>query len=190
MRSPSLFLSWPILLSLALVPVYGRAVQGDVDATWQRHEIEFTYMGFTTRYSCDGLQGKLRLLLAVSGARPDFEVTTLSCDSGTGRVTEFPRVRIVFHAAAVAADGNRAAADATPARWQAVSLRRNQPRDLEMGDCELVEQFRDRVLSAFTTRNITSQINCIPHQLAGSSFRLDYEVLAGLATQGSPDPRR
>jgi hypothetical protein len=190
MRLPSLFLSLPILASLALASVGAQAGAPDVDAVWERHEIEFTYMGFTTRYSCEGLQGKVRLLLAASGARPDFEVTTLSCAAGAGSVTEFPRVRIVFYAAGVPADGSQAAADATPAQWQAVSLRRNQPRDLEMGDCELVEQFRDRVLVAFTTRNVSSEINCIPHQLAGSAFRLDYDVLVGSPQAGSPRPRR
>jgi hypothetical protein len=147
-------------------------------------------MGFTTRYSCEGLRAKIRLLLAASGARPDFEVTTLSCAAGAGSVTEFPRVRIVFHAAGIPAGGGRAAADASPAHWQTVSLRRNQPRDLEMGDCELVEQFRDRVLVAFTTRNVTSEINCIPHQLAGSAFRLDYDVLVASPQAGRPETRR
>lgn len=196
MRMPSLFLSLSILASLSLTPVCARAGPSDLDAAWQRHEIEFTYMGFTTRYSCEGLRGKLRLLLAASGARPDFEVSTLSCAAGMGSVTEFPRVRIVFSAPAMPVGGSRVAADATLARWQFVSLRRNQPRDLEIGDCELIEQFRDRVLSAFETRNVASEINCIPHQLAGSSFRLDYEVLVGQppaasrsADQSSPGRR-
>jgi hypothetical protein len=179
MRIQSLFLSLPVLASLALAPACSHAGEADVQAAWKRHEIEFTYMGFTTRYSCEGLQGKVRLLLQASGARPGFAVTTLSCAAGSGRVTEFPRVRLVFHAPELAVKGSEAAAAATLAHWQRVSLSRNQPRDLETGDCELVEQFRDRVLGAFTTRNVMSDINCIPHQLAGSSFRLDYEVLVG-----------
>jgi len=190
MRPPTLFLSLPLLVSLVLAPAGAGAAASGLHAAWKRHEIEFTYMGFTTRYSCEGLQGKIRLLLAASGARPDFEVTTLSCAAGAGKVTEFPRVRIVFHAPEIPADGSQAPADATPAHWQTVSLRRNHPRDLEMGDCELIEQFRDRVLVAFTTRNVTSEINCIPHQLAGSAFSLDYDVLVGPPQAGSREPGR
>jgi hypothetical protein len=182
---PSLFLSLSVLASLALAPACGHAGQADVEAAWKRHVIEFTYMGFTTRYSCEGLQGKVRLLLRASGARPDFSVATLSCAAESGRVSEFPRVRIVFHAPEIPVKGSEAIGEVTKARWQRVSLRRNRPTELEIGDCELIEQFRDRVLSAFTTRKVASDINCIPHQLAGSSFRLDYEVLVGTQPTGS-----
>jgi hypothetical protein len=184
---------WSLLLGsafLALAPARGHAVEPEVDAAWKRHEIEFTYMGFTTRYSCEGLRDKVRLLMSASGARPDFEVSTRSCASRPGQVADFPRVRVIFHAPEIPATGSRVAGDPTPARWRRVLLGRHQPQDLEAGDCELVEQFEDRVLNAFTTRNVASDINCIPHQLAGSSFRLEYEVLVGLHPAAGPNPAR
>ena len=36
---------------------------------WQEHQVELAYMGFTSHYSCDGLQSKLQLLLRQLGAR-------------------------------------------------------------------------------------------------------------------------
>lgn len=39
-----------------------------VPAVWQRHEVDFTYMGFTSLYSCDGLEDKLERLLKAAGA--------------------------------------------------------------------------------------------------------------------------
>lgn len=177
MRVPSI-----LLLGCALLqaPVVSASPGGEAAAAWRQHEVEFVYMGFTTRYSCEGLRDKLRLLLAASGARPGFDVATRACTAPPGHVTEFPRVRMVFHAAELPAPGARDVGEPVAARWRPVIIARRQPRLLETGDCELVEQFRDRILPAFTTRGVVSDINCIPHQLSGSSFTLKFEVLEGL----------
>jgi hypothetical protein len=175
---------------LLLTPRPGQAAGAEVAAAWKRHDIEFVYMGFTTRYSCEGLRDKVRLLLQAGGARADFKVTTRSCAAGPGQVTEFPRVSIVFFAAEIPSVGSREAGDPTLARWREVSLSRRNPRDLEIGDCELIEQFRDRVLPRFTTRNLGGDINCVPHQLSGSSFKLEYEVLVGLQPADAASPTR
>ena len=184
---------WSLLLGsvcLALAAARGDAAEPEVGAAWKRHEIELTYMGFTTRYSCEGLRDKVRLLMSASGARPDFDVSTRSCAPRPGQVAEFPRVQIVFHAAEIPPPGSGVAGEPTQARWRRVLLRGQRSPDLEVGDCELVEQFADRVLGAFTTRNVASDIHCIPHQLAGSSFRLEYDVLVGLPPAIRPDPAR
>jgi hypothetical protein len=175
-----------LFLVLAGLPLAAGAVSPDsreVVAAWHKNEIEFTYMGFTTRYSCDGLRDKMRMLLKVAGARPDYKVTTRACTDLPGRVEQFPRVRMVFYTPVLPGAGAKDLGEPVLARWRTVTLTRDQPRDLELGDCELVEQFRDRVLPAFTTRNVAADIRCIPHQLSGTNFRLSYEVLEGL-----PDP--
>lgn len=182
-----------MVLALACLPLAAGAVSPDskeVVAHWQKHEIEFTYMGFTTSYSCDGLRDKMKLLLRASGARPDFKVTTRGCTETTGRVERFPRVRMVFHTPSLPAPDAKDVGEPVLARWKPVSLMRKQPRDLELGDCELVEQFRDRVLPAFTTRRLSSDIHCIPHQLSGTNFRLSYEVLEGMPDPDAAPPRR
>ena len=179
-----LALSW-----LGLAPA-ARAADADVLAAWKRHEIDFTYMGFTTRYSCEGLRDKMRVLLKAAGARPDFDVSVRACAAMPGGVTEFPRVRLVFFAPELPVPGSREVGEPAPSRWTPVRLARRQPRELEPGDCELVEQFRDRVLIAFTSRNLRHDINCIPHQLSGSSFDLSVEVLQGLPPPDLPADAR
>jgi hypothetical protein len=173
-----------LLLGCALLQAPGVAESAppETAAAWKQREMEFVYLGFTTRYSCEGLRDKLRALLAASGARPGFDVATRACSAPAGQVTEFPRVHLVFHVAEVPAAGARDVGEPVVARWRPVNIARRQPRVLETGDCELVEQFRDRVLPAFTTRGLDSDINCIPHQLAGSSFTLKFEVLEGIAS--------
>jgi hypothetical protein len=61
-----------------------------------------------------------------------------------------------------------------------VTIRRNVPNGLEMGDCELVEIFRDRVMPKFLTRGMQGDVNCIPHQLVGNRIDLQFEVLTGV----------
>jgi len=170
--------------TLAAAPAV--AESADIAANWQRHDIEFTYMGFTTRYSCDGLRDKMKVLLRHAGARPDFKVSTRACADGPGRVTPFPRVRLVFFTPAVPELGQRELGEPAVARWRPVVFVRRQPRELEVGDCELVEQFRDRVLPSFTTREVAADIHCIPHQLSGSSFSLRFKVLEGLPEPDAP----
>jgi hypothetical protein len=54
-----------------------------------------------------------------------------------------------------------------------------------MGDCELVEIFRDRVIPKFLTRSVEGDINCIPHQLVGNRINLRLEVLTGIQSVDS-----
>lgn len=181
---------WPGLLIVCVtaLPPVALAGEAGVPAAWQRHEIEFVYMGFTTRYSCEGLRDKIKLLLRTLGARPGFEVTTRACASVPGRVDAFPIVRMVFEAPGIPQAG-RDAGEAAMARWRPVTLSRNRPRDLETGDCELVEQFRSRVLTAFEIRGLEGDINCIPHQLAGSMFNLRFDVLEGVSPAAAAQQR-
>ena len=69
---------------------------------------------------------------------------------------------------------------------EARAIEANKLRSVELGDCELVEQFRDRILPLLTTRNVVDETSCIPHQLSGSHIDLRFEVLQG---QPSPDAK-
>ena len=64
--------------------------------------------------------------------------------------------------------------------WKPMVLKRNVPRGLEMGDCELVEIFYDRVVPLFVTRDVKGGVNCIPHQLVGNRIDLRMDVLTGI----------
>jgi hypothetical protein len=142
---------------------------------WQKHEYSFAFMGFTSTYSCDGLAGKLKILLIASGARQDAKAQPGACASGFGRPDKFARAQLTFYTLAPAnADPP---ADTPPADgvWIPVVIATGKPRDLGTGDCELVEQFRSNVLPMFTTRNMDGHTTCIPHQLSGSVIDLKFE---------------
>jgi hypothetical protein len=146
---------------------------------WQKHEYNFQYFGFTTTYSCDGLASKLKVLLIAAGARADAKSTSDACDRGYGVPDKFARARLTFHTLAPAANGENASPPVNGV-WRSVRFADRSPREVALGDCELIEQFRDKVLPMFTTRNVDSRMTCIPNQLSGSAINLKFEVLAGV----------
>jgi hypothetical protein len=151
---------------------------------WQKHEYSFRFMGFTSTYSCDGLADQLKRLLTLAGARGDAKSEPGVCASGFGRPDKFANAKLTFYTLAPAATG--ATAEAAGA-WRPVSLSARRPPDLQPGDCELVEQFRDEVLKKmFAIRNLADNTRCIPHQESGSLIDLRFETFAAVA--GAPTP--
>jgi hypothetical protein len=152
---------------------------------WQKHEYSFTFMGFTSTYSCDGLADKLRLLLLAAGARADAKARAGACASGFGRPDKFARADLTFY---TLAPGGTDASEVKPvdAIWRPVTFADHSPRDLGTGDCELIEQFRSNLLPMFTTRSVDDHTSCIPHQQSGSLVSLRFESLA--AAPGHPHP--
>ncbi len=165
------------ILGIAPAAFAFAAPQMTVGAHWQKHDINFAYMGFTSYYSCDGLEGKLKLLLRLAGARPDAKVR-VACTSLSGRPERSSMARLTFHA--LVPDAHGAAAGV----WRDVAWRVGSPHDLEGGDCELVEQFAQRILPALATRKVENHMNCVPHQANPWGIDLRFErAHAGAETE-------
>jgi hypothetical protein len=152
---------------------------------WQKHQYSFAFMGFTSTYSCDGLADKLKLLLIAAGARHDVKSQPGACATGFGRPDKFARADLTFFTLAPgAADAAPGATDTAPGGkpvdgiWRPVAFADRSPRELSIGDCELVEQFRSNVLPMFTTRNVDNRTTCVPHQNSGSVINLKFESFA------------
>jgi len=116
------------------------------------------------------------------GARPDLSVNEYGCAGGLGRPTAFPSVHIKVNVLHPAAAAGPAAAGAAPAqtvsaRWKLVDLTAHRdPLDVA-GDCELIEQIKQRILPLFTTRNVQYESTCIPNQYTVGGTHLSAEVL-------------
>ena len=171
-------------LSLALLAAMPALADDDrpdeVPAAWTRHEVDLQYMGFTTRYTCSGLRSKVRLLLKHMGVRDDVKILERGCEFGYQKVADFPRLKITFWAPAIPKQGDKDPGDPVLGVWKPVVIKRNSPKGLEMGDCELVEIFYDRVVPLFLTRDVQGGVNCIPHQLVGNRIDLRMDVLTGV----------
>jgi hypothetical protein len=139
------------------------AVSGDAaSGVWTPKELYFQYQGFTTHYSCDGLTDKIKHVVRELGARGDFQVHPSGCSSPDGRPDPFPGVTIKMSVLQPAPDG---AAGSVPAHWQRVDLKLDKDPVWEAGDCELLEQVKQKLLPLFATRNVDFASNCVPHQL-------------------------
>ena len=64
-----------------------------VVATWKEAEIDFTYIGRTSFYTCESLRQKVARILQAAGARDDLVVRSSGC-FGASEIDTFTRVRI------------------------------------------------------------------------------------------------
>jgi hypothetical protein len=185
----------PILAAGASLAFAGIAHAADttpVDGTWQKHEHIFSFAGFTSKYSCDGLEGKLKLLLRTAGARPGFKVL---CTNAMGRPERISVARLTFYTLAPAdapppapgKDGKPPApGDPGVGTWRTVELKVGSPRELEGGDCELVEQFAHELLPMFTTRDVVNNMTCVPNEANLFGIRLRFDSLGALPDAKPP----
>ena len=174
---------------LAAVPVLA-AAQESVSAVWVPKEVQFIYQGFTTRYSCDGLRDQVREMLDKLGAR-DLVVREMACTTPPGVPSPFPgvrvKMRVLVPASSAEASKEKSAGSPVQAHWKDVVLMPQNAGYDRQGQCELIEQFKDKFLPLFTTRNVKFGSTCIPHQLTLGTH-LSAQVLmspAKVASSGS-----
>src|SRR5260370_6672128 len=140
------------------------AGSGRESAVWAPKELEFVYQGFTTKYSCDGLQDKMRKVLIKLGARHDIQVRNWGCTRLQGP-DPFAGVRIKMN---VLQPAGKQGGQAVPAHWKRVDLLAD-PDDRDpvdaAGDCELIGQIKQKVLPLFATRDIDYRSTCERHHL-------------------------
>lgn len=146
-------------------------------AVWTPKEVQFTYMGFTTHYTCDGLRDTVRDWLLQLGARKDdLKVYEQPCTS-PDRPDPFPGVRIKMSVLTPAPSTVSDVKQMVPAQWKTVKLPDRETLLNAAGQCELLEQFKKTVLPLFTTRNVDLVANCVPHQLEPLGTKLQADVL-------------
>ena len=149
------------------------AGSGRESAVWAPKELNFAYQGFTTKYSCDGLQAKMRSVLLQLGSRPDVQVRGYGCTRLTGP-DPFAGVKIRMN---VLQRADQPAGQAVPAHWKRVDLLANRDPLDAAADCELIDQIREKVLPLFATRNVDYSAACAAHKpLVGGTW-LKAEVL-------------
>ena len=180
---------------------------GTVDAVWVDHDIAFTYMGFTSHYSCSGLEDKVRYVMKQLGARPGYKVTSSGCVNMSGPEI-MPRVRVraalpqqatpevlaqlekdrARRELAARAGAKPVATDAASlarfaASWRTVTFEGTSISDVQDGDCELMEQLIRNVLKPMGVRELEgSTLNCVPHQVPINAVNVKLQVLS--APQG------
>jgi hypothetical protein len=175
MRSTSRVLQ----LALLAAPLLGMAVVSwaqDVapaagqPAQWVSRNINFTYVGLVTRYSCDGLVGYMRQVLVVLGARKeDLSIHATGCSADAPQEEAFPGVAGTFSVLVSLPAGS---VGGVPAEWQRVDV------TADASYCELLQQVARKVLPLFTARNAQFSTTCPAQVVVVGSQKLTAEVLA------------
>jgi len=155
----------------------GAAAQKEM-AVWTPKEIQFTYIGFTTLYSCDGLKDEVRQMLLQLGARKDdLQVYEQPCSGPPDRPNPFPGVRIKMSVLTPAPSTVSDVKQMVQAQWKTVKLPYRESGINAAGQCELLEQFKQKVLPLFTARSVNLVADCVPHQLSPLGTKLQADVL-------------
>jgi len=155
-----------------------RADDAAVQAVWAPKQLRFTYLGFTSKYSCDGLGDRVRRTLLTLGARADLKTTPTGCTEGFGRVSPFPGVAATLNVLQPLGDKPPPAGTQTvSAHWKRVDLAPPGDPVRAAGDCELTEQIKESILPLFTARNVEYSSTCLPNQLQVGGTRLKADVL-------------
>ena len=164
----------PTGASLAADP----AVPSSLPGVWQKHQYTFAFLGFTSTYSCDGLADQLKRLLLAAGARADSKTRPGVCASSYGRPDKFARADLTFYTLTPLDNGKPSDEKPVDGVWRPVAVAPHSPQGLQIGDCELVDQFRAQVLPLFTARNIVNNVTCVPYQESGTLIDLRFDVFA------------
>jgi hypothetical protein len=146
-----------------------------VSARWQKHELTFDYHAFTSFYTCNGLEDKVRQILLLFGARKGAKVNVTGCPQGPDTPTSMAWVRVQFESLG---DGGRSGgADTVPANWQPVELRPNRPTSMGQGECEIVEKLKPVLTAGFDLQDLEYRTSCTPHQIGLNDYGVRGKVL-------------
>lgn len=166
-----------VLLAVSVCAAAGSApaaeTSAEVAAAWVPKELNFVYVGFTTKYTCDGLQARMRRILLQLGARDDLKVERYGCIRVNAPETT-PGVRIVMH---VLQPASGTAGQTVAAHWKSVDvLTDRNPVDAAL-DCELISQLNRDVLPLFAPRHVDYSAACAANKPLVGGTRLKADVL-------------
>jgi hypothetical protein len=162
-----------------------------VTGAWQHHKVTFSYYGFTSLFTCDGLEDHVRQILLYLGARRDAKVHASGCPGPYNTPSHSAWVDADFYALAPAADAH--GADTVKARWTPLEVTPRRPVFMEDGDCELIQEMKDLITKNFTLRDIEYHADCVPHEQWVGSYAVKGQALRALplksnALKGYPEP--
>ena len=166
-----------LLTATALLSPLAADAQEHQPAVWHTHELDFQYRGFTSHYSCSGLQNNISTILLKLGARNDPDMVTPGvCSGSSDRPSRISgvHIKVATLQPATGAEQGTGQGTAVDAYWKPVTV---SSASIDV-DCELIEQVNSDILPLFTTRNVRgSNIDCIPHQASRIPSSLSLEVL-------------
>ncbi|MGC1520375.1 MAG: hypothetical protein WA803_02445 [Steroidobacteraceae bacterium] len=175
------------LAALCILPMSSRAVEDaappqseTVAGAWQHHNVTFNYVGFTSLYTCSGLEDHVRQILLHLGARQDLKVAATGCPGWDSVPSRTAWVRADFYTLAPAPES--AGSDTVRARWTPLVVTPQRPSFMGDGDCELVNQMKDLVTRNFSLRDVQYRTSCVPNEQHPDSYAVKGQALRAVST--------
>ena len=159
-------------VSLAATPA---ATADVVSGEWQHRKLTFSYVGFTTAFTCDGLEDHVRQILLNIGARKDLKVTANGCPGPFNTPSHSAFVNVDFYALVPAADAS--GTETVKAHWTPLELTPQRPNFMDGGDCELIQGMQDLITKNFTLRALEYRTNCFPKEVTLNGFSVKGQAL-------------
>ncbi len=174
-------LFWGSVASIGLLQVSHAAgaetAAAPVTAVWKAHEVKLHYYGFTTYYTCSGIEDRLETILKQLGANDDVRVSASGC-MGVNDVSNMisARIRVRMPVASPSNGAESFSAVSSP-----VTLRTLRAGEVGAGECELLEEVRDRLLPALNIAVVSDDLLCVPRQASHVSRSLKVSALIAAA---------
>ena len=167
-----------MLVLIAVMSCVTTVTADPVLATWEAQQVRFRYLGINTVYACDGIQSKIKALLLAIGARDDVRIEA-KCLVASSDLQRNIKVLLAF-AVPVVADSAGLADETFLAEWREVRVTARTSRELDVGDCELVEQLKKKVLPRLGISTSNSKLHCSPSRI---SFTMKVKALMPIAKE-------
>jgi len=172
--------AWMTLLGLSCgsdvsLAATASATADVVSGAWQHRKLTFSYVGFTTAYTCDGLEDHVRQILLNIGARKDLRVTANGCPGPFNSPSHSAFVNVDFYALAPAADAS--GSETVKAHWTALELTPQRPNFMGAGDCELIQGMQDLITQNFALRSLEYRTSCFPNEVSLNGFSVKGQAL-------------
>jgi hypothetical protein len=176
-------LAWPFVPSRAVAAETAADAPAEVlSSEWQHRQLSFAYSGFTTLYTCDGLEDHVRQIMLYLGARKDLKVRATGCP-GPNSPSRSAFVNVDFHSL-VPASGGPAPGGPAPTtlngHWTPLELTPRRPNFMGDGDCELIQAMKDFITKNFTLRAVEYRTSCYPNEVTLDGFSVKGQALRAL----------
>jgi hypothetical protein len=168
----AILLAGALLGSAAMAAEDGASTE---QASWRHTKQTFHYYGFTSAYTCGGLEDKVRLILRLFGARKDAKAFATGCERESLHPSRSAWVTVEFDA--LAAGPVASGAEAVAGQWTPIQVEANRPFDMEEGDCEIMDHMRYVLLQGFAFKDLEYRATCMPHARILGSWRVRGQVL-------------
>lgn len=144
-----------LIFALSFLEMPAAVADAPVDAVWKPQQVEFTYIGVTTHYTCHGLKTRTAKLMRHLGAK-DISVEVGPCFDGT-RIQSMFKVSIDYKTLVTSPPDNT---DTVSAIEQQIIIDGNDLGRHQTSHCELVERFVKYALPKTNYQVISDDIRC------------------------------